>query len=400
MAYLHLRTSDSWYYEQAAMGEAGLLEIKERLGNPNWLKNIKTVLPLPDNDALSTYINNDSVAFLHPERLPYQTLFVIKDLPNTYEGGIKSKQQFLYSEDINQALYNRFGMSVSNPSVTFDDLGGFHKPKTDVLRTLENVRKGFVQKNLSMFLGVSRSGKSFFAECLAGELKRRLIILDLGMIMCDKNPSLALDTFFKYLESIDSYVLLIDEIEKAADPDSGSDMAKVMIGKLLTIFNNFNSESGFQIKDNPVIATANNISNLLDKNPEFINRFGLKYFVNYPSQESFIKVFDYYLKKSNVTGITGEEALRYSSMIYSRLQVPTISKEAANKKYGKYASGEIKEFVSSLMLWCENREDKLYANVNILQATLDIIKPQLEYANVGVNRTIEAARKANFIEVN
>ena len=217
-------------------------------------------------------------------------ILIIKKLPNTKEGGTKTTQQELYDEDINSDLYNRFGMNVSNPTVTFEDLGGFEEPKADMIRTMRYIGKGLVQKNLSMFLGVSRSGKSYFAECLAGELEYKLIILDLGVIMCDENPSKKLDDFFYYLETIDNYVLLIDEIEKVADPEGSAAMSRVLIGKLLTIFNNFNSESGFKIKDNFVIATANNITALLRKNPEFINRFGLKYFVNYPDKETFINV--------------------------------------------------------------------------------------------------------------
>jgi hypothetical protein len=400
MAYLHLRTTDSWYYEMANQDEEGCKKIKAKLNNPDWLQGIAKILPLPEAGDLRSFINDQKVAFLNPDDLPHSSLFVIKDLPNTEEGGIKNRQQCLYNEDINDALYNRFGLSVSYPSTNFSDLGGFDIPKKDILRTLDYVKKGYIQKNLSLFLGVSRSGKSFFAECLAGELNRRLIILDLGMIMCSPNPPRLLDQFFKYLETIDSYVLLIDEIEKAADPDSGVETAKVMIGKLLTIFNNFNSENGFQIKDNPVIATANNISNLLDKNPEFINRFGLKYFVNYPNQESFQSVFEYYLQKMKISGITGREALQYSNMIYAKLQVPILNRNMATRKYGKYASGEIKEFVANLMLLCEERDEGLYATVSILEATFELVKPQLDYANIGVNRTLEAARKANFIEVN
>jgi len=402
MAYLQLKSSDAWYYEQA-LQNGGVEAIRIKLGAPNWFDKIERIVPMPSVGDLGKYINDLSVCFLHPGDLEPASLFVLKQLPNTEEEGVKSKQQALYDEDINDALYNRFGMTVSNPPLNFSDLGGFEAPKREMLKRIDFVGRGFIQKNLSMFLGVSRSGKSFFAECLAGELGRRLIILDLGMIMCDSNPPRLLDSFFKYLETIGNYVLLIDEIEKAADPESSSSMAKVMIGKLLTIFNNFNSDSGFCIGDNPVIATANNITVLLNKNPEFINRFGLKYFVNYPSKESFVHVTNYYLKKATLGGTSGEELYNYLNMIYPRLEVPVMSVSesslSGDLRYACYAAGEVKELVSALLDFSLEENGNLYVTEDIVQTVLRLQTPQLSYANRGVNATIEAARMANFREV-
>lgn len=393
MAFLQLKTKDQKYYELVKNGELEIL--RDLIGNPAWFKKIGNLIAFPSNQQLKENLYNERVAFISSKEI--NELFVVKNLKNTSDGGVLTKQQYLYDEDINGELYNKFGMMVSNPSVSFKDLGGFTEPKQDMLRTQEYIKQGLVQKNLSMFLGVSRSGKSYFAECLAGELGYKLIILDLGVMMCSKNPSKQLDDFFYYLESIDKYVLLIDEIEKVADPEAGG-MSKVLIGKLLTIFNNFNSESGFNIGANFVIATANNISILLDKNPEFINRFGLKYFVNYPEQSSFIDVCNYYLSKMKITGITGEDIYYHSSAIYSKDEIPRMSYEEV-KKFGKYASGEIKEFMAVLLLFSEQNSSGLRVNEEILSKVLNLQKPQIQFANTGVLRTIEAAKIANFREV-
>lgn len=400
MSYLQLKTSDSFYYE--LIKEDKINEFK-KLIKEDYLRDITKVIIMPTREEIEENLSAANVAFIAPEKLLDNDLLIVKNLTNTKDGGVKTSQQQLYNEDINTDLYNKFGIMVSNPTTKFNNLGGFDIPKSEMIKTKNFVKDGLVQKNLSIFLGVSRSGKSYFAECLAGELDYKLIILDLGIIMCSDNPSEKLDDFFYYLERIDNYVLLIDEIEKVIDPSGGAAMAKVLIGKLLTIFNNFNSESGFNIKDNFVIATANNILELLRKNPEFINRFGLKYFVNYPDKETFISVCDYYLKKMNVVGIDGSDIYNISSSMYAKDEISKMEVNTS-KRYGKYASGEIKEFVGNLLLHCESDNTssvpRLRADVNILSKVVNLQKPQIQFAKEGVNNTIAAAKIANFREVN
>lgn len=396
MAHLQLFTEDSWYYDRLAAND--IKAIKERLSNPGWLANINKIIAFPDGKTIKENLGNPAVAFMSPEKLLNNSLLIVKTLQKTKMGGVKSTQQELYNEDINSELYNRFGLIVSEPTTTFKDLGGFNAPKSDMLRTKEYIEKGLIQKNLSIFLGVSRSGKSYFAECLAGELGYKLILLDLGVIMCDANPSKKLDDFFYYLENIDDYVLLIDEIEKVADPSSSGAMARVMIGKLLTIFNNFNSESGFNIKSNFVIATANNITDLLNKNPEFINRFGLKYFVGYPNKNDFIAVANYYIKKMQVAGVNGEDFYNIANSLYAKCEIPILN-SSTHTRFGKYASGEIKELMGNLLLFCTIKDDRLYCDIEILQKVIDLQKPQIFFAQRGVINTIQAAKIANFREV-
>jgi hypothetical protein len=400
MAFLQFLTSDSRYYELVKENKFDKIL---SLANDSTLKHIKKIISFPSKEDIDKNLYNKDVAFISDSHLFDTDLLIVKRLPNLKDDGIKTTQQYEYNEDINSELYNKFGIMVSEPTVNFSTIGGFEIPKQEMLKTKLFIEKGLVQKNLSIFLGVSRSGKSFFAECLAGELKARLIILDLGIIICSDNPSKKLDDFFYYLEKIDNYVLLIDEIEKVADPSSGNAMSKVLIGKLLTILNNFNSESGFNIKSNFVIATANNILTLLEKNPEFINRFQLKYFVNYPDKNTFISVCDGYLKKMRVRGITGEDMYNLSTSLYAQNEISKMD-DNLDVKYGKYASGEIKELVSNLLLHCEERKDEngmyLYSNIETLGKVLHLIKPQLLFAKVGVNATISASKVASFREIN
>lgn len=391
---LQLKTSDIWYYQHT------LSEIKKRLNYPKWLQPIKEIISLPTNEQIKANMSNDSIAYLDSKIIDNTGLIIAKPLPNTQEKGTTTYQQLLYDEDINTYLYNKYGMTTSNPILNFNDLRGFQEAKDNLLKAQTFVQKKLIQKNLSIFLGVSRSGKSFFAECLAGELGYKLILLDLGIILASPNPPQLLDDFFQNLQNIDDYVLLIDEIEKVVDPDSTNSMSKVMLGKLLTIFNDFNTDNGYNIKDNFVIATANNITTLLNKNPEFINRFSLKYFIGYPTKETFVDVCNYYIKRLHINGIAGIDILNISNILYNKNEIPKMNIENNRISFGKYAAGEIKELMTNLLIYCKEENEKLYCDKEILKTVVNTFKPQIQFANQGVINTIEAAKIANFKEIN
>jgi len=390
MGVLQIKTADVWYYTNS------LDKIKEFLGYPKYLEKIDKIKYFPDDKYIRENLAKHNEVYISPERLQPERLFVVKSVPNHTKDGVRTLQQEYYDEDINAELYNRFGMFVSKPKVKFSDLRGFDEPKAEFLKVMDFIKRGWGGKSLSLFLGVSRSGKSYFAECLAGELNYNLIIFDVGRVASMNNPLKIIDEFFVYLEKLDNYVLLIDEIEKAVNPNDSKSLS--VIGKFLTIFNNLNTESGFRVRSNPIIATANNITTLLNQTPEFINRFGYKYFVNYPSMESFIEVANYYLKKSHIVGINGQDLYNYSSVLYANVEIPKT--EDMSGSYGKYASGEVKEFVSNLMLFCEEKDNKLTCTIDILKRVLKLQKPQIVFAYEGVIATVEAGIAAGFREVN
>ncbi len=399
MAYLGLITQDSFYYELAAA--ENITDFKKSLNNPKWLEGISKIIALPTYEEIKENLNKKEVAFISPGTFKPEELIVFKSLPNREANGSKTTQQVLYDEDSNIALYDKFGIRISTPTKTFKDLKGFDIPKKEILATINNIQKGIVSglACLSILIGVSRSGKSYLAEVIAGQLGRKLVILDLNAIMSSSNPAKMLDEAFAFLETLGGYVLLIDEIEKVVNPNFSSSLTMRMLGKLLTLLNDLNSDIGYQVGDNPIIATANNIVALLEKNPEFINRFGLKYFVNYSEKSTFIEVSDYYLSKFKVTGIKGEDLYNHSNTIYGRYEVTQVGALRSNVEYGKYANGEIKTFVNNLMMFCTTKEDKFFCDIATLKSALEVIKPQLVYANDGVVSTIEGAILASFREV-
>lgn len=151
-------------------------------------------------------------------------------------------------------------------------------------------------------------------------------------------------------------------------------------------------------RDTVDYTSLKHIMTLLDKNPEFINRFGLKYFVNYPTKQNFIQVCDYYIKKMRVRGITGNDIFDLSYSIYFKHEIPRMDNGPV-EKFGKYASGEVKELMGNLLLFCEERNGELWADKDILTTVLNLQKPQIEFAKHGVMATLKAAQVANFREV-
>ena len=94
-------------------------------------------------------------------------------------------------------------------------------------------------------------------------------------------------------------VLWIDEIEKAIGDDEKS---KKLIGRLLTILQEFHSPTGYQI-DGFFWVTANDISVIAERYPELLRsgRFSRIFFIDFPkpevAKELFAFYFDQFLKK-------------------------------------------------------------------------------------------------------
>jgi len=373
-------------------GITKLLQKKEYL-IPNF-ENISEIVAKFDKQITQEDLQNiekGNIAIISPLAPPINGFFVVKHLPNIF--GIETSQQRLYQENMNESLYQKFGLTIKESTKTFEDLRGYEIPKKELLKALSLLKAGHIRKVLTLFLGVSGAGKSYFAECLAGTLKKKIIYLDMGILMEGENPIGRLNDFFRFIQDYDDYVLLMDEIEKPANPDgegAAASMAKMYIGQLLTIFNDLNTPNGYQIKDNPIIATANNIGALLDQNPEFINRFNLRYFIDYPAKENAIEIFDYYIKKSHIEGIKAEDLFYLSDIEYKE----TKPRELAGKNACVYAPREIFFLIEHLIL----ASDELVVTTDITKEVIKRNSPQSLYASKGVLRTI-ANGMSGFVTV-
>ena len=196
---------------------------------------------------------------------------------------------------LDKYLEDRLSLKVIYPKTTFNDLGGAGKLKEDIkyFQKLEKYNNAI--GGLFLF-GVPGAGKSFFAECFAGETKRILIDLDLTKISFDDNPSDTLNKIVEFLLSKkERYVLWIDEIEKMINPDNPKAMQ--IFGRLLTLLNDINKEN---IKELVFIVTANRIDNIVQYNPEFLRkgRFRKLYFLNFPSMQNAQDIFKLYINKN------------------------------------------------------------------------------------------------------
>ncbi len=147
--------------------------------------------------------------------------------------------------------------------------------------------------------GVMGTGKSFFAQCLAGETNRLLISFNLANIMNEPNPLKAFDDVVDYLidNSQEKYLLWIDEIDKIFN---GSHESEHIKNKFLTFLNDL----GLTIQiDTFVVMTANKVEDILSKFPEMIRAGRVepfaKIFLDMIEAEDAKKTAELYIKKRN-----------------------------------------------------------------------------------------------------
>jgi len=196
---------------------------------------------------------------------------------------------------LDKYLEEKLSLRVIVPKVNFSDMGGAEKLKEDV-RYFHKLEQYNIATGGLFLFGIPGAGKSFFAECFAGETNRILIDLDLTKISFDDNPSESLNKIVKFLlEKKERYVLWIDEIEKMVDPSNPKAMQ--VFGRLLTILNDISKEN---IKELVFIVTANRIENIRKYNPEFLRkgRFRKLYFLNFPSMDNAKSIFKLYINKN------------------------------------------------------------------------------------------------------
>ena len=62
MSFLNLESSDAYYYELVKNNQIAAL--KEKLGNPTWIKKINKIIALPTEEDIKTSLHDNSEAFL------------------------------------------------------------------------------------------------------------------------------------------------------------------------------------------------------------------------------------------------------------------------------------------------------------------------------------------------
>ena len=202
--------------------------------------------------------------------------------------------------EINKAKFELLDMngviSFEYDTEKFSDVGGLVHLK----QWVEQRQHAFMESNIAdkprgvMLLGVQGGGKSLAAKAVAGLWSVPLLRLDIGALYnkyigeTEKN----LRTALSQAEMMSPCVLWIDEIEKAVSTKSDSDVARRVLGTLLTWMAE-HKEKVF------VVSTANDISQLP---PELMRKGRMDeiFFVDLPTETIRREIFSIHLSKRDL----------------------------------------------------------------------------------------------------
>lgn len=349
----------------------------------------KDLIKFPSLDDIKKALQDNLVThFISSEYPPKQFIrfFIIKKLQN--KQGLLTTQEEYYKVDESEILQNRLGISVVKSENSFKDMAGAKPLKEWTKNFLIAEQKGYKSKGIFL-VGIPGTGKTFFPQCLAGELNRPLIILNLAFLKAKENPIQALNDIFEYLNTTNSkQIILIDEIEKMVG--TGEDP---LTGRLMTILSDLNSVSSeYKNLDVLVIATANNLDSILKNQPALLRRgrFDELLFVNLPSYDDAKELFNLYIKKYKI------------EMIMNLYEIDLLMKdidneyEASNVQSRRfiYTPSEIATFVSRLAFFKMAEQE---ITKDVIKRNIKEIVPIAKSAQEGINKII--AQKELFVEI-
>ena len=279
---LYLISEDEYYYTDKAHKA-----IKETYG-------VSQIIKFPTEKVLRESMMKPSgeTCFLAPyppsklgEIFADNSFLEVVRLKNKY--GFLTTGQKRLGLDERTVLSEKLGVNIYEPKLTFKDYGGA-EILTEALLLMEEKEKYGIQSKGFMVAGIPGTGKSYFAKCAAGQTGRKLVELNLSLFLEKEDGLQAVSDFFEFFKSNRGrYILWIDEIEKMLVGTK----AEQMLGLLLNRINDLNdskSESSIIF-----VATANNISGLAKKNPEFFRngRFDVLVFILNPTHENTKSIF-------------------------------------------------------------------------------------------------------------
>ncbi len=266
----------------------GFLDTCEFLLEPTE-KDLRTLIVIGNNFDNTTILSSQ-----HPSSTGFskENIFTVIELRGEHFPFTKEQLELNVSKEV--VLQEKLGLTIKKTNKSFANMAGAHRLVDDVVDMLDLEELGAMSIAGLFLFGVAGAGKSFFAECFAGQTGRYYVVLDLPYFMTLPSPTRSLDEVFDFLESQDDkFLLLIDEIEKMFDFEGGNLIAKQVFGKLLTRLNDIYGNP----KNNVTfVATANNITGIMKNSPEFLRkgRFNRLYFLGYPSDENAEEIFNLY----------------------------------------------------------------------------------------------------------
>lgn len=289
---------DDFYY----FTNAGLLEIQEKYNAKLLVKVVGKKQLLDELNCREDIENVDFIScFLPKDIAPEFADVELVRVPNKF--GLLTKEQKDRGVDPFDILKTKIGANIYQPKITFEHYV-IDKNSIEFKNLMMQIKMIDVKKRSGLPLkgffltGVPGTGKTFFAKCVAGELNRVLIHLNLSIFINAQDTFGLLESFFNFFEFNEGkYVVLIDEIEKMLSGNNPK--TKQVLGWLLTALNDINEKS---LKSEVFfIATANNITQLAVENPELFRkgRFDMSIYLTAPNVKKANETFKIYVNKMN-----------------------------------------------------------------------------------------------------
>ena len=356
-------------------------------------------LPLSDDEVLEKVRNSEDFAVISTKKpnLKYRGIFIIVELPNKH--GIRTTQQFLADVPESQALEERLGLSVIKSPFTLQNVGGAYALKTYTKDLLEAEKNGYKAKGIFL-LGIPGTGKTFFPKCFAGETNRLLVVLNLTLIMESDEPIAKLNSIFEYLTERckqfpeEKYVILIDEIEKMIG--NAEPLEKRMLGRLLTVLNDINTEASEYAFNAIFFATANDLATILDNNPEFLRRgrWDELFFISLPTHEYAGEIFNLYIKKFKLQTIIGDDGLVPLKKLFTKIEKTYQGDNTLSDRF-PYTAAEIENLCKRLDFIRKARGENF--QLEDIDECIQMIIPLVKSAKKGIAKM--AGQKELFIEI-
>lgn len=269
-------------------------------------------------ESFSTGIDVNIIVplYYHKIIVKYFSLIKVVRLPN--KNGILTSQDMKFKIKAEEKLRLKLNSSISKPTVNFSHYGGA-KDLVEETETINNLFKlGLPVKGIFL-AGIPGTGKSFFAKCLAGQLGRFLIELNLTKFMKSDNSIILIEEFFDFFKTNQGdYIIWLDEIEKMF---TGSEESTQLLGTLLTKINDFNSSASKSKSTAFIVATANDVYGLSTRNPEFFRngRFDILLALNPPTDIGAVEILDIYTNaclKENKTTVLYSIYLAFTNELF------------------------------------------------------------------------------------
>ena len=211
-----------------------------------------------------------------------------------------------------------------------------------------------------LFIGVPGSGKSLTAKVVSTIFSRPLVRFDIAQVygsyigQSEETVRKSLDV----AEAVAPCVLWIDELEKAlaGGASSGGDngVSARVFGTLLTWMSEKDS-------DVFIVATANNLDQILASNPELFRkgRFDQIFFLDYPNHEARKEIFRIHLEKRAKNAETKEE-------MKDSIDIDALELDELATKTPHWTGSEIEWAVIGSLIAAHNDGDRVLLQKDIL----------------------------------